>query len=149
MLLTRHAEERLVKRLAKRRKLERVYSELWAFLDRSRRIDVNERVVIFTDGRKSLVCARLDCERLPLEEIKERVEGLKGTYRCVFSDKRLARETSPIKFLSEIPDGVYCFYINREKRSLYIGREEPLLAITLRPAKRREREKVNRESSET
>ncbi len=139
MLLTRHAEERLVKRLAKRRKLERVYSELWAFLDRSRRIDINERVVIFTDGRKSLVCARLDCERLSLEEIKERVEGLKGTYRCVFPDKRLVRETSPLKFLSEIPDGVYCFYFNREKRSLYIGSEEPLLAITLRPAKRNER----------
>ncbi|NJE53723.1 hypothetical protein [Thermococcus sp. 21S9] len=142
MLLTRHAEERLVKRLAKRRKLGRVYSELWAFFDRSRRIDVNERVVIFTDGRKSLVCARLDCERLSLEEIKERVEGLKGTYRCIFPDKKLARETSPVKFLSEIPDGVYCFYLNREKRSLYIGSEEPLLAITLRPAKRRERENI-------
>ncbi|WP_099211275.1 hypothetical protein [Thermococcus henrietii] len=149
MLLTRHAEERLVKRLAKRRKLERVYSELWAFLDRSRRIDINERVVIFTDGRKSLVCARLDCERLRLDEIRERVKELKGTYRCVFPDKRLARETSSLKFLSEIPDGIYCFYLNREKRNLYIGSEEPLLAITLRPAKRREREKVNRESSET
>ena len=141
MLLTRHAEERLVKRLAKKRKLERVYSELWAFLDRSRRIYVNERVVIFTDGRKSLVCVKLDCERLPLEEIRKRVDSLEGTYRCVFPDKRLARETSPLKFLSEIPDGVYCFYINREKRSLYIGSEEPLLAITLRPAKKGEREK--------
>ncbi|EEB73066.1 conserved hypothetical protein [Thermococcus sp. AM4] len=139
MLLTRHAEERLVKRLAKRRKLERVYSELWSFLDRSRRIEVNERVVIFTDGRKSLVCAKLECERLHLDEIRERVKGLNGTYRCVFPDKRLARETSPIKFLSEIPNGIYCFYLNREKRSLYIGREEPLLAITLRPAKREER----------
>lgn len=147
MLLTRHAEERLVKRLAKRRKLERVYSELWAFLDRSRRLE--GPVVIFTDGRKSLVCVRLDCERLRLDEIRERVKELKGTYRCVFPDNRLARETSPIKFLSEIPDGVYCFYLNREKRNLYIGGEEPLLAITLRPAKRREREKVNRESSET
>ncbi len=130
-----------MKRLAKKRKLERVYSELWAFLDRSRRIYVNERVVIFTDGRKSLVCVKLDCERLPLEEIRKRVDSLEGTYRCVFPDKRLARETSPLKFLSEIPDGVYCFYINREKRSLYIGSEEPLLAITLRPAKKGEREK--------
>ena len=141
MLLTRHAEERLVKRLAKRKKLERVYSELWAFLDRSRRIYVNERVVIFTNGRKSLVCVKLECERLPLEEIRKRVDGLEGTYRCVFSDMRLARETSPLRFLSEIPDGVYCFYINREKRSLYIGSEEPLLAITLRPARKGEREK--------
>ncbi len=139
MLLTRHAEERLVKRLTKRRNIKRVYLELWAFLDRSRRIDVNERVVIFTDGRKSLVCAKLDCERLSLDEIRERVEGLEGTYRCVFPDRRLARETVPVKFLSEIPDGVYCFYLNREKRSLYIGSEEPLLAITLRPAKREER----------
>ena len=139
MLLTRHAEERLIKRLAKRRRLERVYSALWEFLDRSRRIDVNERVVIFTDGRKSLVCARLDCERLPLEEIKKRVKNLRGTYRCVFLDKRLVKETSPPKFLLGIPDGEYCFYINREKRSLYIGSEEPLLVITLRPAKREER----------
>ncbi|AIU70714.1 hypothetical protein TEU_10410 [Thermococcus eurythermalis] len=142
MLLTRHAESRLIKRLTKRRRLERLYSALWEFLDRSRRIDVNERVVIFTDGRKSLVCARLDCERLPLDEIKKRVENLKGTYRCVFPEGRLAKETAPTKFLSEIPDGEYCFYINREKRSLYIGGEEPLLAITFRPAKRSEREKV-------
>lgn len=142
MLLTRHAESRLIKRLAKRRRLDRVYSALWEFLERSRRIDVNERVVIFTDGRKSLVCARLDCERLPLDEIKKRVENLKGTYRCVFPEGRLAKETAPAKFLSEIPDGEYCFYINREKRSLYIGSDEPLLAITFRPAKRSEREKV-------
>jgi len=142
MLLTRHAESRLVKRLSKRRRLERLYSNLWEFLDRSRRIDVTERIVIFTDGKKSLVCTRLDCERLPLDEIKKRVENLKGAYRCVFLDGRLAKETTPAKFLSEIPDGEYCFYINRKKRSLYIGSEEPLLAITFRPAKRSEREKV-------
>ncbi|NJE02628.1 hypothetical protein [Thermococcus sp. MV11] len=139
MLLTRHARERLVKRLAKRRKLERIYSELWAFLDRSRRIDVNERVVIFTDGRKSLVCAKLECERLSLEEIKERVSGISRAYECVFFDGRTARETVPGKFLEEIPDGTYCFYLNKEKKSLYLGSEEPLLVITIRPAKREER----------
>ncbi|AEK73935.1 hypothetical protein GQS_10210 [Thermococcus sp. 4557] len=140
MLLTRHAKERLVKRLAKRRKLERIYSELWAFIDRSWRIDVNERIIIFTDGRKSLVCSRLDCERLPLDEIKERVGGISRAYECVFLDGRTARETVPRKFLESVPDGEYCFYINREKRSLYIGSAPPLLAITLRPAKKSERE---------
>ncbi|NJE41701.1 hypothetical protein [Thermococcus sp. GR6] len=140
MLLTRHAKERLVKRLAKRRKLKRVYLALWEFLERSKRIDVNDKVVIFTDGRKSLVCVRLECERLPLEEIRHRVEKIKRPYECVFLDGRLARETVPRKFVELIPEGEYCFYINREKRSLYIGSEGPLLAITLRPAKRKERE---------
>ncbi|ACJ16558.1 hypothetical protein, conserved [Thermococcus onnurineus NA1] len=140
MLLTRHAKERLVKRLAKRRKLERVYSALWEFLERSKRIDVNDKVVIFTDGQKSLVCVRLECERLPLEEIRHRVEKIKRPYECVFLDGRLARETVPRKFVELIPEGEYCFYINQEKRSLYIGSEGPLLAITLRPAKRKERE---------
>ncbi|KUH33217.1 hypothetical protein APY94_06795 [Thermococcus celericrescens] len=140
MLLTRHARERLIKRLAKNRNPERFYPQLWAFLDRSRRIDVNERIVIFTDGRKSLVCSRLDCERLPLEEIKERVGGISRAYECVFLDGRTARETIPRKFLESVPDGEYCFYINREKRSLYIGSAPPLLAITLRPAKKSERE---------
>ncbi|NJD99782.1 hypothetical protein E3E26_08310 [Thermococcus sp. LS1] len=140
MLLTRHAKERLVKRLAKRRKLERVYSALWEFLERSKRIDVNDKVVIFTDGRKSLVCVRLECERLPLEEIRHRVEKIERPYECVFLDGKLVRETLPRKFLELIPEGEYCFYINREKRSLYIGSEGPLLAITLRPAKREERE---------
>ncbi|WP_297465808.1 hypothetical protein [Thermococcus sp.] len=139
MLLTRHARERLIKRLAKRKRLDRIYSELWTFLDRSRRIDVNERVVIFTDGRKSLVCARLECERISLEEIREWVSDISKTYGCVFFDGRLARETLPGKFLELVPDGVYCFYLNREKRSLYIGSEPPLLAITLRPAKKGER----------
>ena len=141
MLLTRHARERLAKRLAKKRRLERIYAELWAFLDRADRIDINESVVIFTDGRKSLVCARLECERLSLEEIKKRVEGIREAYECVFFDGRLARETLPRRFLENVPDGEYCFYLNREKRSLYIGNRPPLLVITIRPAKKSERAK--------
>ena len=140
MLLTRHAKKRLIKRLAKRRKPERLYSKLWEFLGRSVRVEINERVVIFTDGRKSLVCAKLDCERLSLEEIKRRVEGIMRPYECVFFDGRLARETVPEKFLELVPDGVYCFYLNREKKSLYIGSEPPLLVIAFRPAKKSERE---------
>lgn len=143
MLLTRHAEGRLVKRLAKRRKLEKVYSMLWDFLERSRRIEVSEKVFIFTDGRKSLVCVKLPCERLSLEEIKNAVSGLQDKYRCVFWDGRAVRETVPKKFVDGLPPGEYCFYLNREKRSLYVGSEEPLLAITFRPAKRGEREKFD------
>ncbi|WP_297505014.1 hypothetical protein [Thermococcus sp.] len=143
MLLTRHARERLVKRLAKRRRLERIYAELWDFLDRSRRIEVNEKVVILTDGRKSLVCARLECEMLSLEEIRERVSGISEAYDCVFFDGRTARHTIPRKFVEGLPDGRYCFYMNREKKSLYIGREEPLLVITIRPAKREERDQAS------
>ena len=145
MLLTRHARERLVKRLAKKRKFELVYAKLWEFLDRSRRIEVNEKGVILTDGRKSLVCARLECEVLSLEEIRERVSGISEAYDCVFFDGRTARHTVPRKFVEDLSDGRYCFYMNREKKGLYIGSEEPLLVITIRPAKRAEREKVKRE----
>ncbi len=143
MLLTRHARERLVKRLAKKRRLERVYSALWDFLDRSQRIDVNERVVIFTDGRRSLICARLECEMLSLEEIRDRVSWISQPYDCVFFDGRMTRHTLPRKFVESLPDGRYCFYMNREKRSLYIGSEEPLLVITIRPAKREERDQAS------
>ena len=139
MLLTRHAKERLFKRLAKRRKLERIYSELWDFLDRSVRVEVNGSIVIFTDGRKTLVCAKLPCERLSLEEIKERVSNLSGTYECVFSDGRSVRQTSPGKFIESLPEGMYCLHINRKKRSLYVGSDVPLLAITIRPARGVER----------
>ncbi len=139
MLLTRHAEERIVKRLAKRRKLERVYSSLWLFLEGSRRIEVNEGILIFTDGRKSLVCRRLPCQRLSLDEVKELVSSLNDQYRCVFWDGRLVKETTPRKFLEELPPGEYCFFLSREKRSLYLGSEGPLLAITFRPAKASER----------
>ncbi|ASI98982.1 hypothetical protein [Thermococcus celer] len=139
MLLTRHARERVVKRLARKRKLERIYSVLWDFIDRSQRIEVNDGVVILTNGEKSLVCARLECERLSLEEIQERVSGISRTYDCVFLDGRRARSTVPRKFVEGIPEGEYCFYLNREKRSLYVGSEEPLLVITMRPAKERER----------
>ncbi|WP_297508719.1 hypothetical protein [Thermococcus sp.] len=139
MLLTRHARERLAKRLAKRRKLERIYSELWDFIDRSVRLAPREGVAIFTDGRKSLVCAELPCERLSREKILKRVEGIRDSYECVFFDERMVKLTTPKKFLELIPEGNYCFYINREKKSLYIGTRAPLLAITLRPAKRSER----------
>ncbi len=142
MLLTRHAKERLVKRLAKRKRLERVYSALWDFLDRSRRIDVNEKVVIFTDGRKSLVCSKLECEMLSLDEIRQRVSGISEPYDCVFLDGRIASHTVPRKFVEGLPDGRYRLYMNREKKSLYIGSEEPMLVITIRPTKRSEREKV-------
>ncbi len=140
MLLTRHAEKRLIKRLTKRRESKRVYSKLWEFLDRSVRIRVNDEVVIFTDGRKSLVSVKLDCKMLSLGEIKSRVDWIKQPCKCVFSDGRLVKETIPLKFLKLVPDGVYCFYINREKRSFYVGSKPPLLAITLRPAKKSERE---------
>ncbi|NJE60203.1 hypothetical protein [Thermococcus sp. 21S7] len=143
MLLTRHARERLIKRLAKKRRLERIYAELWNFLDRSRKIEVNENVVILTDGRKSLVCARLECELLSLEEIRGRVSGISEAYDCVFFDGRKARHTLPRKFVEGIPNGRYRFYMNREKKSLYIGSEEPLLAITIRPAKREERNQAS------
>lgn len=96
-------------------------------------------MVILTNGEKSLVCARLECERLSLEEIQERVSGISRTYDCVFLDGRRARSTVPRKFVEGIPEGEYCFYLNREKRSLYVGSEEPLLVITMRPAKERER----------
>ncbi|AMQ17671.1 hypothetical protein [Thermococcus peptonophilus] len=139
MLFTRHAKERLKKRLAKRGRLERIYSELWAFLDRSKRIDVNEKITIFTDGRKSLVCTRLDCERLQKSEILERVRDIMGSYECVYFDGRVAKVTRPEKFIEAVPDGEYCFYLNREKKSLYVGSEPPFLVITLRPAKREER----------
>lgn len=140
MLLTRHAKERLRKRLTKRSGFGRAYSELWAFLDRSRKIEVNEKTVIFTDGRKSLVCVRLECERLPLKDILEFVKDVEEAYECVYFDGRLAKITKPEKFLKLVPDGEYCFYINREKKSLYVGSEPPFLAITFRPAKRSERE---------
>jgi len=120
-------------------KSKRVYSKLWEFLDRSVRIRVNDEVVIFTDGRKSLVSVKLDCKMLSLGEIKSRVDGIKQPCKCVFSDGRLVKETIPLKFLELVPDGVYCFYINREKRSFYVGSKPPLLAITLRPAKKSER----------
>jgi hypothetical protein len=140
MLLTRHARKRLRKRLVKRGRIERIYSELWAFLERSKKIEVNEKTIILSDGRKSLVCVRLECERLPLKDIREIVKGIGEAYECVYFDGRLAKITKPEKFIERVPDGEYCFYISREKKSLYVGSEPPLLAITLRPAKRSERE---------
>ncbi|WP_456367974.1 hypothetical protein [Thermococcus sp.] len=139
MLLTRHARERLTKRLAKRRKLDRIYTKLWDFLDRSVRLVPKEGVVIFTDGKKSLVCIELPCERLSRREILGRVEGIRDSYECVFYDGRLVKLTTPKKFLGFIPEGTYCFYISRKKMSLYIGTRTPLLVITLRPAKKEER----------
>ncbi|WP_297535371.1 hypothetical protein [Thermococcus sp.] len=139
MLLTKHARERIAKRLSKRRKFERIYESLWKFLDGAKRIEVKENVVIFTKGGKSLVCVKLPCERLTLGEIANLVRNVDGEYECVYPDGKIAMRTIPRKFLKLLPEGCYCFYLNREKRSLYVGSEEPLLAITLRPAKREER----------
>ena len=140
MLLTNHAKQRIVKRLSKRRKLERVYSALLDFIKNAERIEVNEKIVIFTDKKKSLVCTRLDAEFLSFNEIMERVRDINETYECTFwGEGKFAKVTTPKKFLEQIPEGRYYFYINKEKRVLYIGDEPPLLAITLRPAKRKER----------
>ena len=140
MLLTNHAKQRIVKRLSKRRKLERVYSALLDFLKNAEKIEINEKIVIFTDKRKSLVCTRLDAEFLSFDEIMERVGDIDETYECVFwGEEKFAKVTTPKKFLEQIPEGRYYFYITKEKKVLYIGTESPLLAITLRPAKRKER----------
>jgi len=143
MLLTNHAKERIIKRLSKSRRLERIYSALLDFLKGVEKIEVNDKIVIFTDKRKSLVCARLECKRLNKSEIIDEVKNIEETYECVFwGDEKIVKRTTPKKFLNEIPDGDFYFYINREKKVMYIGKEEPLLAITLRPAKRRERDYV-------
>ncbi|AEH23831.1 hypothetical protein [Pyrococcus yayanosii] len=138
MLLTRHAKERIAKRLAKKRSLSHIYSSLWAFLERAVRIEIAEGVVAFTDGRKTLVCVPLDCERLSRGEILEKVRGV-GVYECIFPEGRLAKLTRPEKFLESVPPGEYYFYMNDEKKVLYVGKRRPLLAITFRPAKRDER----------
>ncbi|ADT84026.1 hypothetical protein [Thermococcus barophilus] len=140
MLLTNHAKQRIIKRLSKRRKLERVYSALLDFLKNAERIEVNEKIIIFTDKRKSLVCTKLDAEFLGFNEIMKKVGDINETYECVFwGEEKFAKVTIPKKFLEHIPEGKYYFYINKEKKALYIGDEPPLLAITLRPAKRKER----------
>lgn len=140
MLLTNHARERIIKRLSKSRRHERIYSVLLDFLKGAEKIEVSDRIVIFTDKRKSLVCSRLECRKLNTAEIIKEVKNTEETYECVFwGDKKVAKKTTPKKFLNEIPNGNFYFYINREKKVIYVGEEEPLLAITFRPAKRKER----------
>ncbi|WP_324736171.1 hypothetical protein VFC49_03390 [Thermococcus sp. SY098] len=140
MLLTNHAKQRIVKRLSKRRKLERVYSALLDFLKNAERIEINEKITIFTDKRKSLVCTKLNAELLDFNEVLKRAKGINEAYECVFWGKeKFAKVTTPKKFLKQIPEGRYYFYINKEKKVLYIGDEPPLLAITFRPARRKER----------
>lgn len=140
MLLTRHAKERLVKRLVKRRRPEKIYDALWHFLDRARIIELKKGVFAFTDGRKTLVCTTLECERLSWEEILERVSKIEEAYECVFYDGKLFSFTKPSKFLEAIPPGEYCLYVNKEKRVFYIGSPPPYLAITFRPARKTERD---------
>lgn len=140
MLLTNHAKQRIIKRLSKRRKPERVFSALLDFLKNAEKIEINEKIVILTDKRKSLVCTKLDAELLSLDEIMEKVGDINETYECVFWGKeKFIKVTTPQKFLEQVSKGKYYFYINKEKKALYIGEEPPLLAITLRPAKREER----------
>lgn len=143
MLLTNHAKERIIKRLSKSRKCEKIYSALLNFLNEAEKIEVNNRILIFTDKRKSLVCSKLEGKKLSVSEIFEEVKNIDDAYECVFwGEKKVAKKTTPRKFLSEIPNGIFYFYINREKKVIYVGEEEPLLAITFRPAKKRERDYV-------
>lgn len=140
MLLTHHAKERIIKRLAKSRKLEHVYSSLRDFLKNAEKIEINEKVVIFSDKRKSLVCVKLEGELLGLEEIKMRVSKINESYECIFWGKEnFAKITTPRKFLKNVLDGSYYCYINKKKKVLYLGKNQPLLVITLRPAKKSER----------
>ncbi|HII60756.1 hypothetical protein [Pyrococcus horikoshii] len=138
MLLTKHAKERIAKRLAKKRKIDKIYSALFSFLKNSIRIEI-EGTIFFTDGSKTLVATKLDGKLLDLEDIIRRVRGIEESYECVFWDKKIVKITKPRKFLQEVPPGKYYFYINKEKKVLYIGSHEPLLALTFRPAKRWER----------
>ncbi|WP_457742646.1 hypothetical protein, partial [Thermococcus sp.] len=112
MLLTRHAKERIAKRLSKRRKFNRIYESLWRFIEGAKRTEVNDNVVIFTKDGKSLVCIKLPCERLKLNEIMDFLRNVDGEYECVYFDGRIAMRTTPRKFLRLIPEGHYCFYIN-------------------------------------
>lgn len=139
MLLTNHARERVIKRLSKKRRTGAIYGTLDAFLKSSKRLEAGS-TIIFTDGEKSLVCVPLKGELVEKEEILKRVKDINWEYECVLNvDGLSGGRKKPSNFVEKIEDGRYHFYINREKRVLYIGIKEPLLAITLRPAKKHER----------
>ncbi|NJE25072.1 hypothetical protein E3E22_00195 [Thermococcus sp. MV5] len=139
MLLTNHAKERIIKRLSKRRKLELVYSSLLKFLESANEIRINEKIIIFTDGKKSLVCTRLPYKILTKNET-EKIKKIEDSYECIFWGKeKFVRITTPKKFLNIITEEGFHFYLNKEKKVFYVGTTEPLLAITFRPAKKDER----------
>lgn len=139
MLLTNHAKERIIKRLSKRRRLDLVYSSILKFLESANEIKINEKIIIFTDGKKSLVCTKLPSKILTKNEA-EKIKKIEDSYECIFWGKeRFARVTTPKKFLNSITEEGFYFYLNQEKKVLYIGSTQPLLAITLRPAKKEER----------
>ncbi|USG99246.1 hypothetical protein K1720_06775 [Thermococcus argininiproducens] len=139
MLLTNHAKERIIKRLSKRRRLDLVYSSILKFLESANEIKINEKIIIFTDGKKSLVCTKLPSKILTKNET-EKIKKIEDSYECIFWGKeKFARVTTPKKFLNSITEEGFYFYLNREKKVLYIGSTQPLLAITFRPAKKDER----------
>ena len=85
--------ERIIKRLSKSRRHKRIYSALLDFLKGAEKIEVSDRIVIFTDKRKSLVCSRLECRKLNTAEIVKEVKNTEETYECVFwGIKRLQRK---------------------------------------------------------
>ncbi len=153
VLLTYHAKEQIVKRLAKKRCLEIIYEAIWKFLKEAKPIDNERKVFILTNGTKSAVCCKLESELLSLSEISGKILEIEDRYECVFFEgvaqdaKRLVMVATPKEFLDKLNakrTEKYYFFIRKDKKVLYIGKKKPLLIITFRPARRWERRFLKR-----
>ncbi|RLF64197.1 MAG: hypothetical protein DRN30_05685 [Thermoplasmata archaeon] len=149
IILTHHARQRVIKRLIKRKNppVTKIYESIRDFLKGARAIEIpygRGKNILFTDGEYTLVCAVLkNVKKLSKKEILEEVKGF-PFYRLEahildFVGEYVKKQV--IKHLETIPEGEYWFFMNIEKDILYVGHEEPLLAVTFRPAKSWERTK--------
>ncbi|RLF66323.1 MAG: hypothetical protein DRN26_04155 [Thermoplasmata archaeon] len=149
VILTHHARQRVLKRLLKKKNppVSEIYDSLRNFLRDARIIEIPHgrgKNVLFTNGEYTLVCAVLkNVRKLSKVDILKEVRNF-PFYRLEahildFVGEYVKRQI--IKHIESIPDGEYWFFMNVEKDVLYVGREEPLLAVTFRPARSWERTK--------
>lgn len=147
VILTHHAKRRISKRLLKKKNptIGELYNEIREFLKNTKSIEIPHgrgKNVIFTDGSYTLVCAYIkSVNKFAKEKILENITSFpfNRLEAHILDDVGLYSKKKIIDRVKEIPMGEYWFFMNVEKGVVYIGKEEPLLGITFRPAKRWER----------
>ncbi len=132
-ILTKHAKEKIKKRLIKKKNVDLydIWKSALEFAKKAVRLE-DEKFIYFTNGKYTLIVVKRYPRILNKEEAIKFLHGIQRESFVVYKNGNLYR-LSKQELLKILEDNI----VISEYGDVYFGK--PYIAITLRPAKNRER----------
>lgn len=137
IILTKHCKERIKKRLIKKKSVDPcvIWNSAINFIKNSKRIE-SKKFIYYTNGKNTLVVTKNKIKGISRDEAKKFIQNLKINTFCVFFNNNVIKMSK--KDLLKMIDLNDSNFIVSKHGDIFFG--EAHVAITFRPAKRKERE---------